>query len=78
MSINRYLGFVVVLLLLNLASSSFISDVFESHRSTGRSLLQTQKNMIGFHYLKLSTPGKFFRSLDAYVFPIDGKLSYSH
>ncbi|XP_021717313.1 GPI-anchored protein LLG1-like [Chenopodium quinoa] len=45
MSINRYLGSIVFLLLFSLASSSFISDaIFESHRSTGRSLLQTQKN----------------------------------
>lgn len=45
MSIDRYLGFIVFLLLLNFASSSFISEaIFESHRSTGRSLLQTQKN----------------------------------
>ncbi|KNA20435.1 hypothetical protein SOVF_051600 [Spinacia oleracea] len=45
MSINQNLGFIVFFLLLGLASSSFISDsIFESHRSTGRSLLQTQKS----------------------------------
>lgn len=42
---NRFLGFIAFFLLISLASSSFISDgVFESPRSTGRSLLQAQKN----------------------------------
>lgn len=45
MSSNQYLGFIVFLLFLSLASSTFINDaIFDSHRSTGRSLLQTQKN----------------------------------
>ncbi|CAO2813160.1 unnamed protein product [Amaranthus hypochondriacus] len=44
MTINRYLGFAIFLLLLNMVSSSYISDtIFDSNRSTGRSLLQAQK-----------------------------------
>ncbi|XP_074284890.1 GPI-anchored protein LLG3 [Silene latifolia] len=44
MMMNNYMGFIIFFLFIGLASSTYISDdVFVSHKSNGRSLLQAKK-----------------------------------